>query len=68
MGSVAFEFILNISLLPSIIGMGPIIWTGCETIQGILNEKYFKKYSEKVKNGINVLIVAVTIGMFCIFI
>jgi len=39
-----------------------------QTIQGILNEKYFKKYSEKVKNGIIVLIVAVTIGIFYVFI
>jgi|TARA_B110000495_G_C22964984_1_gene565875 hypothetical protein len=52
----------------SILGMGPTIWATCETIQGILNEKYFKKYSEKVKNRIIVLIVTVTIGMFCILI
>ena len=34
---------------------------GVQTIQGILNEKYFTKYSEKVKNGILVFIVAITI-------
>jgi len=37
---------------------------GVQTIQGILNEKYFTKYSKKVKNGIIVFIVAITIVEF----
>ena len=37
---------------------------GVQTIQGILNEKYLTKYSEKVKNGIIVFIVTITIGAF----
>ena len=39
---------------------------GAQTIQDILNEKYFTKYSEKVKNGIIVFITSTTIGMFFI--
>ena len=46
--------------------MGPTIWAGCETIQGILNEKYFTKYSEKVKNNIIVFIVAIIIVESCL--
>ena len=37
---------------------------GVQTIQGILNEKYLTKYSEKVKNGMIVFIVTITIGAF----
>jgi hypothetical protein len=37
---------------------------GVQTIQGILNEEYFTKYSEKVKNGIIVFLVATTIVIF----
>tara|TARA_B110000046_G_scaffold108727_1_gene116028 strand:- start:4082 stop:4348 length:267 start_codon:yes stop_codon:yes gene_type:complete len=66
-GALAFEFILNISPLPSFLGIGLPIMVTCETIQGILNEKYFKKYSEKVKNGIIVLIITVTIIFFSVF-
>ena len=36
------------------------------TIHDILNEKYFTKYSEKVKNRIIVFIVTITIGIFLI--
>ena len=36
------------------------------TIHDILNEKYFTKYSEKVKNRIIVFIITITIGIFLI--
>ena len=39
-----------------------------QLVQDILNEKYFKKYSEKVKNGIIVFIVIITIGAFYLLI
>jgi len=39
-----------------------------QLIQDILNEKYFTKYSKKVKNGIIVFIVIITIGVFYLLI
>ena len=36
---------------------------GAQTIQDILNEKYFTKYSRRVKNGIIVFIITMTIGL-----
>ena len=36
---------------------------GAQTIQDILNEKYFTKYSKRVKNGIIVFIITMTIGL-----
>ena len=39
-----------------------------QLIQDILNEKYFTKYSEKVKNGIIVFIVIITIRVFYLLI
>ena len=44
--------------------IGFCFMAGVQTIQGILNEKYFTKYSEKVKNNIIVFIVAITIVEF----
>ena len=41
-----------------------LIMGGADFIKDILNEKYFTKYSEKVKNRIIVFIVTITIGMF----
>ena len=44
------------------------IMIGAQTIQDILNDKYFKKYSEKVKNRIIVFIVIIIIVMSYFFI
>ena len=43
--------------------VGFLIMGGASSIQGILNDKYFRKYSDKVKNGIIVFIATTTIGM-----
>jgi len=43
--------------------IGFLIMGGASFIQGILNDKYFTKYSDKVKNGIIVFITSTTIGM-----
>ena len=45
-----------------ILFIGFLIMGGAQTIQDILNEKYFTKYSKRVKNGIIVFIITVTIG------
>ena len=57
------EFILNITLDSSILMIGFLIMGGADFIKDILNEKYFTKYSEKVKNGIIIFIVTSSIGM-----
>ena len=44
--------------------IGFLIMIAAQLIQDILNEKYFTKYSEKVKNGMIVFIVTITIGAF----
>ena len=51
-------FIFNEELL----FIGFLIMGGAQTIQDILNEKYFTKYSEKIKNALIVFIITVTIG------
>ena len=43
--------------------IGFLIMGGADFIKDILNEKYFTKYSEKVKNGIIIFIVTSSIGM-----
>jgi hypothetical protein len=58
------DFIFKTSLNDNLIMIGFYIMITAELIQGILNEKYFTKYSEKVKNGIIVFIVTITIGAF----
>ena len=60
------EFILNIKLDWSIFYSPLLIMGATSTIHDILNEKYFTKYSEKVKNRIIVFIITITIGMFLI--
>ena len=57
------EFIFKTYLYDnSSIGMlGFLIMITAKLIQDILNEKYFTKYSEKVKNGIIAFIVIITI-------
>ena len=57
------KFILNITLNSSILMIGFLIMGGADFIKDILNEKYFTKYSEKVKNGIIIFIVTSSIGM-----
>ena len=59
---VIAEFILKISLDSSILMMGFVIMGATTTIHDILNEKYFTKYSEKIKNALIVFIITVTIG------
>ena len=49
-------FIFNEELL----FIGFLIMGGAQTIQDILNEKYFTKYSEKIKNGLIVFIITFT--------
>ena len=58
------RFILNLDHYDDLALIGFCFMAGVQTIQGILNEKYFTKYSEKVKNGIIVFIVAITIVEF----
>ena len=64
------EFIFKTYLYDnSLIGMiGFLIMITAQLIQDILNEKYFTKYSKKVKNGIIVFIVTITIGLFYLLI
>jgi hypothetical protein len=66
---IVAEFILNISYNSSIVMIGFFIMGAADFIKDILNDKYFTKYSEKVKNRIIVFIVTTTIGMsyFLIF-
>ena len=55
------RFILKIDHNYNLALIGFCFMAGASTIHGILNEKYFTKYSEKVKNNIIVFIVAITI-------
>ena len=57
------EFVFKTDLYDnSLIGMiGFLIMITAQLIQDILNEKYFTKYSKKVKNGIIAFIVIITI-------
>jgi len=59
------EFILKntIPIIEELLMIGFLIMGGASFIQGILNDKYFTKYSDKVKNGIIVFITSTTIGM-----
>ena len=61
-------FILKIDHYDDLALIGFLIMITTQLIQDILNEKYFKKYSEKVKNGIIVFIVIITIGAFYLLI
>ena len=58
------RFKLKIDHYDNLALIGLCFMAGVQTIQGILNEKYFTKYSKKVKNGIIVFIVAITIVEF----
>tara|TARA_X000001036_G_C20578782_1_gene765829 strand:+ start:143 stop:418 length:276 start_codon:yes stop_codon:yes gene_type:complete len=59
------EFIyVNTSIFnKEILFIGFLIMVGAQTIQDILNEKYFTKYSKRVKNGIILFIITMTIGL-----
>ena len=48
--------------------IGFCFMAGVQTIQGILNEEYFTKYSEKVKNGIIVFLAATVIFSFLLLV
>ena len=62
------RFILKIDHYDDLALIGFLIMITTQLVQDILNEKYFKKYSEKVKNGIIVFIVIITIGAFYLLI
>ena len=62
------RFILKIDHYDDLALIGFLIMITAQLIQDILNEKYFTKYSEKVKNGIIVFIVTITIGSFYLLI
>ena len=62
------RFILKIDHYDDLALIGFLIMITTQLIQDILNEKYFKKYSEKVKNGMIVFIVIITIGAFYLLI
>ena len=62
------RFILKIDHYDDLALIGFLIMITAQLIQDILNEKYFTKYSEKVKNGIIVFIVIITIGVFYLLI
>ena len=62
------RFILKIDHYDDLAFIGFLIMITAQLIQDILNEKYFTKYSEKVKNGIIVFIVIITIGVFYLLI
>jgi hypothetical protein len=53
----------TIPIIEELLMIGFLIMGGASFIQGILNDKYFTKYSDKVKNGIIVFITTTTIGM-----
>ena len=59
------EFMLKntIPINEELILSGFLIMGGATFIQGILNDKYFTKFSDKVQNGIIVFITSITIGM-----
>ena len=59
------EFMLKkISLLnKEFLFFGFLIMAGAQTIQDILNEKYFTKYSEKIKNRAIIFIISITVGL-----
>ena len=59
------EFMLKntIPINEELLMIGFLIMGGASFIQGILNDKYFTKYSDKVQNGIIVFITSITIGM-----
>ena len=65
---IVWRFILKIDHYDDLALIGFLIMITTQLIQDILNEKYFKKYSEKVKNGIIVFIVIITIGAFYLLI
>ena len=53
----------TIPINEELLEIGFLIMGGASFIQGILNDKYFTKFSDKVQNGIMVFITSITIGM-----
>jgi ABC-type uncharacterized transport system permease subunit len=60
------SFILKIDYNYNLVLFGFSFMALASSIHGILNEKYFTKYSEKVKNNIIVFIVAIIIVESCL--
>ena len=60
------RFILKIDHYDDLAFIGFLIMITAQLIQDIFNEKYFTKYSKKVKKGIIICIVTITIGAFCL--
>ncbi len=65
---IVVKFVLNITLDSSILIIGFLIIGAADFIKDILNDNYFTKYSEKVKNAIIVFITTITIGVSCFLI
>tara|TARA_Y100000991_G_C21926298_1_gene328809 strand:+ start:872 stop:1150 length:279 start_codon:yes stop_codon:yes gene_type:complete len=64
--TIISNFILGYEI-DSNIAMGSfLIMAGAQTIQDILNEKYFTKYSKKIKNGIIIFIIISTSLIFLV--
>tara|TARA_B100001758_G_C18324796_1_gene565263 strand:+ start:360 stop:638 length:279 start_codon:yes stop_codon:yes gene_type:complete len=64
--TIISNFILGYEI-DSNIAMGSfVIMAGAQTIQDILNEKYFTKYSKKIKNGIIIFIIISTSLIFLV--
>ena len=64
--TIISNFILG-NEIDSNIAMGSfLIMAGAQTIQDILNEKYFTKYSKKIKNGIIIFIIISTSLIFLV--
>ena len=64
--TIISNFILG-NEIDSNIAMGSfVIMAGAQTIQDILNEKYFTKYSKKIKNGIIIFIIISTSLIFLV--
>jgi len=59
------SFILKIDYNYNLVLFGFSFMALASSIHGILNEEYFTKYSEKVKNNIIVFIVAIIIVESC---
>ena len=55
-------FVLKIQISDELPLIGLLIMGIFQTIHGIFNGEYFAKYYDKVKNGIIVFIITVTIG------
>ena len=55
------KFIFDYEIDTNVAMGGFLIMAGAQTIQDILNEKYFTKYSQKIKSGIIIFIIITTL-------